>query len=277
MSDGNPNLVCSQHLAVEKDLVVKGMLDSLEGEVALNGGNYGPGWGPDTRNPFIWLANANYDTLEIRKKVTEGQGDWSYEHQYGQVWGWGDLELGNLTIHGYMKSASGWLTLGSAIQITQAYYTSVTGYGYLNSSGAHGYLGGSTGNVPVSLLTLGRIFCGGEIDVYSDQRDKNLVDALNAQTALSTIMKLNPLHYAWKPETKKGNNVVAGFFAQEVAKVIPEAVTVHEGARYPDEHTLNYNVLTTYALSAIQGLTRKHDEDVAKLTKEIEDLRSEIQ
>jgi len=46
------------------------------------------------------------------------------------------------------------------------------------------------------------------------------------------------------------------------------------------EHTLNYNVLTTYALSAIQGLTLRNEEQVARfetLTREIEDLRSEIQ
>lgn len=59
--------------------------------------------------------------------------------------------------------------------------------------------------------------------------------------------------------------MVAGFFAQEVATAIPEAVIVHEGERYSDEHNLNYNVLVTYALSAIQGLA-----------KEVEDLRSQI-
>ena len=129
------------------------------------------------------------------------------------------------------------------------------------------------------MLTNYRIFCGGEIDVTSDQRDKDFVDTLNAQTSLSAIMKLNPLQFTWKPETQKGNNVIAGFFAQEVAKSIPEAVTIHKGERYSDEHTLNYNVLTTYALSAIQGLSLKHEENAErfrKLTQEIEGLRSEI-
>ena len=42
---------------------------------------------------------------------------------------------------------------------------------------------------------------------------------------------------------------------------------------------MNYNVLTTYALSAIQGLSLKHEENAErfrKLTQEIEGLRSEI-
>ena len=153
-----------------------------------------------------------------------------------------------------------------ASYIIAGYFTNVSSYGYLNNQGASGFVSGNSGTVGVSLQTESRIFCGGEIDVTSDQRDKTLVGNLSAQTVLGAIRKLNPLHFIWKPETQKGNNVVAGFFAQEVAQVIPEAVTVHKGARYTDEHTLNYNVLTAYALSAIQGLT-----------KEIEDLRSEIQ
>ena len=53
--------------------------------------------------------------------------------------------------------------------------TSVTGYGYLSSSSTNncGYLSGNTNTVNVSLQTNGRIFCSGEIDVYSDQREQN--------------------------------------------------------------------------------------------------------
>jgi len=178
-------------------------------------------------------------------------------------WLWGNLELGNLFTHSY-------------VVIAGSFAGGVTGYGYLNSAGSVGYSNTNTGNVNISLQTSYRIFCGGEIDVYSDQRDKNLVEALSDQTSLNAIMKLNPLHFAWKPETQKGDNVVAGFFAQEVAKAIPEAVTVYEGERYADEHSLNYNVLTTYALSAIQCLTLRHNEDADRLTRELEELRSEI-
>lgn len=75
------------------------MLNSLEGEVALNAGNYSPGWGPSTRNPFIWLAQNGYSQLEIRKKVAEGTGDWDYNMEH-QVWGWGSIVAGGLSSRG---------------------------------------------------------------------------------------------------------------------------------------------------------------------------------
>lgn len=108
LSGGEPTLICSQHLAVEKDIVAKGMFDSLEGEITLNAGNtYAPGWSywsttynrakttggqTSTKNPFIWLAqggiSGSYGTLEIR--VTAANDNWD----------WGHLDLGNLTVHG---------------------------------------------------------------------------------------------------------------------------------------------------------------------------------
>ena len=198
----------------------------------------GFGYSTESDMPVIWLTDSDHSTLWLRAATYSN---------------WASLILQDLT-------AYGWVYIAGSTQATGS------GYGYLNSSGTAGYNSGSSGTVNMSLQTEYRIFCGGEIDVTSDQRDKNLIDTLNAQTALSAVMKLNPLHFAWKPETQKGNNVVAGFFAQEVAEAIPEAVIVYEGKRYTDEHTLNYNVLTTYALSAIQALTT-----------EVEDLRSTIQ
>ncbi len=171
--------------------------------------------------------------------------------QYMQNWPWGNLMLGDLTATGQ-------------VVITGSNPMTTSSYGYLNSNGTTGQSIGWLGNI--SLWAYYGIFCGGEIAVSSDQRDKNLVETLSPKTALSAITKLNPLHFAWKPETKKGNNIVAGFFAQEVAEIVPEAVTVYKSSTHADEHTLNYNMLTTYALSAIQGLA-----------KEVENLRSQLQ
>ena len=195
----DPQLVCNRHLAVEKDIIAKGMFDSLEGEITLNAGaTYAPGWSTwstpynhakttggisSTQNPFIWLAQGgiygSYGTLEIR--VTAINDNWD----------WGNLTLGNLSAHGsviiYGSSTGG--TLGNQ-------------YGYLSSTGS-GFINGYTGNVPVSLTTFSRIICGAEIDVYSDERDKNLVENLSAQTALSAVMRLNPIHFAWNQKLKR--------------------------------------------------------------------------
>lgn len=103
--DGDPYIICEQGMGIEKDIVAKGMFNSLEGEIALNGGSYGPGWAPYTRMPFIWLAQSGYDTFEIRKSVASG-GDWDYNHT-AQVWGWGNIEAGTLTAHGDVSLISG--------------------------------------------------------------------------------------------------------------------------------------------------------------------------
>ncbi len=105
MMGDDPSLVCSQHLTVEKDFLAKGMLNSLEGEISLNGGDYAPGWSwwnnvnqqyrttggvESTKNPFIWLSQGgiygNYGTLEIRVSASDGN------------WNWGDLACGQLTL-----------------------------------------------------------------------------------------------------------------------------------------------------------------------------------
>ncbi|MCL5876644.1 MAG: hypothetical protein M1540_02395 [Candidatus Bathyarchaeota archaeon] len=107
LTGGYPALVCSQHLAIEKDLIAKGFLNSLEGEVALNAGSYSPGWGPYTSNPFIWLKDTSYPTLEIRKVVAAGQGDADKLNPINYIWGWGNLALGDLTVHGSLHWSSG--------------------------------------------------------------------------------------------------------------------------------------------------------------------------
>lgn len=208
------------------------------------------GYSNGTDMPVIWLTDPNHSTLWLRAATYSN---------------WASLELQNLTVNGSLIANGQFLDAYSPLWISGVTQAGTSSYGYLNSSGAQGYQSGSSGNVNLSLYTAGRIFCGGEIDVYSDQRDKNFVETLNAQTALSAVNKLNPLHFSWKTETQRENGIVAGFFAQEVARAIPEAITVYEGKRYPDEHTLNYNILTTYALSAIQGLA-----------KEVGDLRLQI-
>jgi hypothetical protein len=263
-----PLLYVDLSIFAENDIATFGSLSTLSDPQKLATGRggggalaMGHGWTSPSDMPIIDLADAQsgYDTIWIKAAPSTYQ-------QYAVDWPWGSLELQNLWIHGFIQAHNQpWITALSPINITSYYTANTSGYGYLNSAGSFGYSGNNTGNVNVSLQTSYRIFCGGEIDVYSDQRDKNLIDTLNGQTALNAVVKLNPLHFAWKPETQKGDHVIAGFFAQEVARAIPEAVIVHKGERYTDEHTLNYNVLTTYALSAIQSLK-----------KEIENLQSEI-
>ena len=67
---------------------------------------------------------------------------------------------------------------------------------------------------------------GGTWDVFSDVRLKNVRGKFNS--GLNAVMRLQPLRYEYKPDnalglTSEGEHV--GFSAQDVQKVIPEAVT----------------------------------------------------
>jgi hypothetical protein len=67
---------------------------------------------------------------------------------------------------------------------------------------------------------------GGSWGTFSDRRLKTVGDGFNA--GLSEILKLSPVHYRYKEENALGirdHDDHVGFVAQDVQKVIPEAVT----------------------------------------------------
>lgn len=93
----------------------------------------------------------------------------------------------------------------------------VTGYGYLNSSGSTGSSGGSTGSVSFSLRTNGRIACGGEIDVFSDRRVKSEIINISDEEAELFIKNIEPKHYKFRPG--KLDKYEYGYIAQDIAKL----------------------------------------------------------
>jgi hypothetical protein len=67
---------------------------------------------------------------------------------------------------------------------------------------------------------------GGSWGTFSDRRLKTVGDGFNA--GLSEILKLSPVHYRYKEENAMGirdHDEHVGFVAQDVQKVIPEAVS----------------------------------------------------
>lgn len=62
----------------------------------------------------------------------------------------------------------------------------------------------------------------------SDQRIKQIIDRSNSASDLDTVMKLQVTDYQMKAQVMKGNPVHKGLIAQEVEKVIPEAVLKSE-------------------------------------------------
>src|SRR5262249_29368701 len=69
---------------------------------------------------------------------------------------------------------------------------------------------------------------GGSWDVFSDERLKNIKGSFTP--GLSAVMRLQPLRYSYKKDNAlsfDSNKNYVGFGAQELQKVIPEAVTTN--------------------------------------------------
>lgn len=104
-------------------------------------------------------------------------------------------------------------------------------------------------------------------DTTSDARYKRDVAALPAQAALSVLMRLRPSTWAWKDDGRRG----AGFVAQEVLGVLPEAV--REVGDGEDRHlALNYQMLHAYEVSMLQT----HETELEGLRGRVKQLENEI-
>jgi hypothetical protein len=60
----------------------------------------------------------------------------------------------------------------------------------------------------------------------SDSRIKDDIRDINDDTALQSILSIEPKTYKYIDKVTKGNNVVYGFIAQQIREVIPEAVSI---------------------------------------------------
>ena len=104
-------------------------------------------------------------------------------------------------------------------------------------------------------------------DTTSDARYKRDVASLPAQAALAVLMRLRPSTWAWKDDGRRG----AGFIAQEVMGVLPEAVREVGGGE--DRHlALNYQMLHAYEVSALQT----HETELERLRNRVLLLENEI-
>jgi hypothetical protein len=111
------------------------------------------------------------------------------------------------------------------------------GYLYVNTNstvsytGFSFYYGGSSeyqmGN-PTSVYTSIRAsnaIVGGAFVVNSDRRIKKDISTSNSSNDLANLLKLRVADYRMKDEIGHGNRMNKGFIAQEVAQVLPEAVS----------------------------------------------------
>jgi len=108
---------------------------------------------------------------------------------------------------------------------------------------------------------------GGSWDVFSDVRLKNIKGRFSS--GLSAVMQLRPLRYQYKPDNAlglKAEGEYVGFAAQELQKIIPEAVTRNDNGYL----TVNNDPIIWTMLNAI----KEQQKQIADLKAEVQKLRA---
>ena len=137
-------------------------------------------------------------------------------------------------------------------------------YGWLNSSGGTNQASGSN---YYSIYANNRI-AATEFNAYSDSRIKKNVVDINDSSALDKIRLLEPKIYNYIDEKQKGTSNVYGFIAQEVANVLPYAVTVSTGdipnilTNSNVSVTSDSNVLELRLDTTVEGLTLSNTSNI---------------
>lgn len=137
--------------------------------------------------------------------------------------------------------------------------------------GASGKVGFGLDSPSVAVDVSGSIAATGTITPGSDTRIKDNQQAIDPKSAMDVISRLIPKTWEWNEKAvDDAGKKAAGLIAQEVAKILPEAVVIKEALGFKDFHALNYNSIQGYEIAAIKGLI----EEVKALRKELAELKN---
>jgi hypothetical protein len=117
---------------------------------------------------------------------------------------------------------------------------------------------------------------GGSWGTFSDARLKTVEGAFHA--GLAQVLKLNPVVYRYKEQNALGINdhdPHVGFVAQDVEKVIPEAVSKDaQGYRLVNNDPILWTMLN--AIKEQQAIIEKQQEQIRAQQAQIAQLASQV-
>ena len=165
------------------------------------------------------------------------------------------------------------------------------GYGSSTTSSAYNYWFWSGGNSTTTqwelmrLHRLGDLYVRSDVVAYStvitsDERLKKNIENID-DNILDKLMKLRPVTFEWKDETKRGDERVSGLIAQEVEDIFPELISespnLGDGANEEEDKTqykhVRYNELIPYLTKGMQQQQKIIDNQ----QKEIDDLKQKVE
>ncbi len=127
----------------------------------------------------------------------------------------------------FIQNGTGFIGIGTGspnypLDVENTTATSLSNYGYLNSSGNTGH-GTTTGTFPFSIYAAGRVVAP-EYETVSDLRIKQITGRSDTRQDLAAIRMLQITDYRKLDEIQFGGQLEKGVIAQEVEKILPEAV-----------------------------------------------------
>ena len=143
------------------------------------------------------------------------------------------------------------------------------------------YSGMASGTNSYSIYASQRIACA-EFNAYSDRRIKKNITDINDSSALDKIRLLEPKIYNYIDEKDRGTSNVYGFIAQEVANVLPYAVTISEGdipnilTNSNVSVTSDSKVLELRLDTKVEGLTLSNTSIINIITDKDKDLKCNV-
>lgn len=209
-----------------------------------------------------WIRNDGTNTVFSTKKGSIYYGFNGTANQMAHRFYAGTASLSEvMTINTNGRIGIGTTSPTVPLDIATSTTINNTNYAYLNASGAVGVIAG-TFAAAVSLKTSGRIVvAGGEIDVLSDARTKNVAGRSDNTKDLETLKKIEIVDYTMRDVVAQGNTAYKKVVADQVLKVYPQVVSVMPAAqavptiyRTADAITQNQDKLTI-SLAAEHNLT----------------------
>ncbi|HMI85285.1 MAG TPA: tail fiber domain-containing protein [Polyangiaceae bacterium] len=177
-----------------------------------------------------------------------------------------DNSIGNAVYGGVFDGVAIWGEGGSgeAIRGNAALSGGMGGHFIANASGGTAVVAECPGGTAAWFE--GNVFYTGTLSQSSDARLKK--DVRDLQYGLNDMLKLRPVTYKWKRSDEGKDHL--GLIAQEVAKVVPEIVSLAHDPSGSDMMTVNYVELLPLLIQSAQEqhrLIAKQEARIAELER----------
>ena len=141
--------------------------------------------------------------------------------------------------------------------------------------------GGNSSGVNTYSIYANQRIAANEFNAHSDIRIKKNITDINDSSALDKIRLLEPKIYNYIDDLERGTSNVYGFIAQEVANVLPYAVTVSEGdipniLRNSNVSVIDNNTVELTLESSVEELSLSNTSVINIITDKDKDLKCNV-